>query len=401
MFQTRIKTHHSAMSEGNKHLIGPKKVIESLNTYNTNADGKAVIYIHVPFCSKICSFCNMRRSLQKPIETYADLIVKEIEQYATLPYVKSTVFDAVYFGGGTPTTLPTNDLRKILKALKKHLSFTLDAEFTIETTVTELSEEKMQALIEEGVTRFSVGIQTFNDNGRAQMGRVGNGLTAYEKLKRLKEYENITVSMDLIYNYKDQTLNDLYEDLNRIIDLDLNGFSMYSLINMRETKIDQAQSQENDEKMFHAISEYMEKAGYHFLELTKMVKNDKYKYIMNRHQGADTLPLGAGAGGSMNGLAMMNPINLSEYEESILAFDSKSGMQFKESYKEVVKFKGDIQTIHLPKNETLYKDKDEYQKVLNLLLENEMVVKKDDGYQLTTKGIFWGNSISRELSELI
>lgn len=401
MFQTRIKTHHSAMSEGNQHLIGQKKVTEALFTPNTNSNRKAVVYIHIPFCSKICSFCNMRRSLQKPIEMYADLIVKEIELYASLNYVKSTMFDAVYFGGGTPTTLSTQDLRKILKALKKHLTFTKDAEFTIETTVTELTNEKLQALIEEGVTRFSVGVQTFNDAGRAQMGRVGYGLTAYEKLKRLKEYENITVSMDLIYNYKDQTLSDLYEDLDKIIDLDLNGFSMYSLINMKEAKIDQAQNQENDEKMFFTISEYMQNAGYQFLELTKMVKNDEYKYIMNRHQGADTLPLGAGAGGSMNGLAMMNPIQLSEYEESILTFDTKAGMQFKESYKEIVKFKGDIQTIHLPKNESLYKNKEEYQKVLDLLLQNEMVAKKDDFYQLTAKGIFWGNSISRELSELI
>lgn len=401
MFQTRIKTHHSAMSEGNKHLLGHGKVIDALSTPNNKDEQNAVIYIHVPFCSKICSFCNMRRSLQQPIKQYADLIVNEIKQYASLSYVKTTVFDAVYFGGGTPTTLATDDLRKILRALKENLHFTADAEFTIETTVTELTDEKMDALINEGVNRFSVGIQTFNDAGRAQMGRVGTGLAAYNKLKRLKEYKNVVVSMDLIYNYKDQTIQDLYEDLDRIIELDLNGFSMYSLINMKETKIEQAQSQENDEKMFFAISEYMERAGYHFLELTKMVKKDRYRYIMNRHQGADTLPLGAGAGGSMNGLAMMNPINLAEYQSSIETFDSKMGMQFKDSYKEVVRFKGDIQTIHLPKNESLYQDRDEYEKVLNELLENEMVIKVGDDYQLTTKGVFWGNTISRELSTLI
>lgn len=401
MFQTRIKTHHSAMSEGNKHLLGHSKVIDALSTPNNKDEQNAVIYIHVPFCSKICSFCNMRRSLQQPIKQYADLIVNEIKQYASLPYVKTTVFDAVYFGGGTPTTLATDDLRKILRALKENLNFTPDAEFTIETTVTELTDEKMDALIKEGVNRFSVGIQTFNDAGRAQMGRVGTGLAAYNKLKRLKEYKNVVVSMDLIYNYKDQTIQDLYEDLDRIIELDLNGFSMYSLINMKETKIEKAQSQENDEKMFFAIRKYMERAGYHFLELTKMVKNDRYRYIMNRHQGADTLPLGAGAGGSMNGLAMMNPINLAEYQSSIEAFDSKMGMQFKDSYKEVVRFKGDIQTIHLPKNESLYQDRDEYEKVLKELLENEMVIQVGDTYQLTTKGVFWGNTISRELSTLI
>lgn len=400
MFSKRIKTHHSAMSEGRQHILGHKELTEVLGANNNVGSSNSTIYIHVPFCSKICSFCNMRRSLQQPIKQYADLLVEEIRNYAKLPFIQSTVFDAVYFGGGTPTTLSSEDLSKVLRELKAQFKFTSDAEFTIETTVTELTMEKMETLISEGVNRFSVGIQTFHDEGRALMGRIGSGVNAYETLKKLKSYEGITVSMDLIYNYPNQTMDNLYDDLNKIIALDLDGFSMYSLINMKETSIDEAQNEENDEKMFFAISEYMEKAGYHFLELTKMVKKDKYKYIMNRHQGADTLPLGAGAGGSVNGLAMMNPISLKEYEESVVSFGSRKGMHFKESYKDLVKFKGDLQTIRLPRNTNLYQDQQAYEEFLNQLIEHGMVMKKEEEYVLTTKGIFWGNTISRELSQL-
>ena len=148
----------------------------------------------------------MRRSLQQPAENYADLIIKEMEQYATLPYIKTTTFDAVYFGGGTPTTLSGDALSRILKALKKNFRFTAGAEFTIETTVTELTEDKMKILIENGVNRFSVGVQTFDEKGRKQMGRIGSGGKAYERLRQLKEYEGVTVSMDLIYNYPGQTM---------------------------------------------------------------------------------------------------------------------------------------------------------------------------------------------------
>ena len=399
MFKERIKTHHSAMGDGKKYLKGPGNVSELLSVATDNSDN-AVIYIHVPFCTKICTFCNMRRSLQAPTKDYADLIVEEIKEYSKLEGVKNTTFDAVYFGGGTPTTLSSADLTKILRTLKSELTFTDDAEFTVETTVTQLQEEKWITLIEEGVNRFSVGIQTFSEDGRKLMGRIGSGEKAYELLKNLKQM-NVTVSMDLIYNYPGQSMEDLYNDLNKIIELDLDGFSMYSLIDMKETKISGAQGQDNDEQMFFAISEHMEKAGYRFLELTKMVKGDSYRYIMNRHAGADTLPLGAGAGGSMRGIAMMNPINLDEYKDSVLNFNKRVGMEFLPSYKETVRFKGDVQTIRLPRNTELYRNIEEYNDILSKLIENEMVYKENEEFYLTTKGVYWGNTISRELYNLI
>ena len=382
-------------------MVGMGTVKEVLSEVNASNDSLATIYIHVPFCNKICSFCNMRRSLQKPASNYADLIVEEIKKYAKLQYVNSTTFDAVYFGGGTPTTLSSEELCKILQALKSNFRFTLDAEFTIETTVTELTEEKMQVLIANGVNRFSVGVQTFDDKGREQMGRIGDGKKAYERLKQLKNYPNVTVSMDLIYNYPGQTMDSLMRDLELIEELDLDGFSMYSLINMKETTIDSAQGEKNDEKMFFEISNIMKEKGYEFLELTKMVKKDQYRYIMNRHKGADTLPLGAGAGGQVNGLAIMNPINLSEYEESIVGFNDRKGMLFAPEYVEVVRFKGDVQTVFLPRNESMYKDVEEYIKFRDELMQSGMVIPTKDGYRLTEKGIFWGNTISRELSERI
>lgn len=402
MFKERAKTHHSAIGDGKKYMLGMNTVAEALSLENACDKKNATIYIHVPFCNKICSFCNMRRSLQTPDKNYASLIMKEIEQYAKMPYIQSTTFDAVYFGGGTPTTLDTESLCDILKALKSNFTFTEDAEFTVETTVTELTEEKMEGLIACGVNRFSVGVQTFDDEGRAKMGRVGCGDMAYQRLKQLKAYENVIVSMDLIYNYPNQTMESLYADLDRIIELDLDGFSMYSLINMKETSIDKAQSEDNDKKMFYAIAEYMQAHGYRFLELTKMVKGDQYKYIMNRHQGADTLPLGAGAGGSVNQLAMMNPIVIAEYEKSIEDIGKKQGMQFTPEYGEIVRFKGAVQTVQLPENEAMYRDRAEYERFKEQLLENRMIYKeKNQRYLLTEEGIFWGNSISRKLADML
>ena len=401
MFDTRIKTHHSAMASGKKHVMGPREVQNYLSFAEKADKANSTIYIHVPFCNKICSFCNMRRSLQKPSDNYYKLIIEEIENYAKLSYVKNSVFDAVYFGGGTPTTLSSDALKSILQALFKNLNFTKDAEVTIETTVTELTDEKIEVLGENGVTRFSVGVQTFNDSGRKQMNRIGSGEYAYRKLQQLKDSKKFTVGMDLIYNYSGQDMKDLEEDLNRISDLDLDGFSMYSLINMKETEINEAQSLANDEEMFFFIAEKMGKSGYKFLELTKMVKGDKYKYIMNRHQGADTLALGAGAGGSMNDLMMMNEISIDKYDESIKNFSKRQGMLFVPEYKDITVFKGDIQTLKLPENESLYSDETRYREFVQRLLNDGYIYKHSDRYKLTTKGVFWGNSISRALYDMI
>ncbi|MFV0342522.1 MAG: coproporphyrinogen-III oxidase family protein [Anaerocolumna sp.] len=400
MFNTRLKTHHSAMADGGKYLLGPRNLVDMLQQKDQKNQEVATIYIHVPFCSKICSFCNMRRSLQQPHAQYADWIVKEIKNYGSQPLCQDMIIDAVYFGGGTPTTLPTEDLRKILRALKDNFRFTDTVEITIETTVTELSEDKILMFEQEGVNRFSVGVQTFHENGRKGMNRVGTGANAYNKLAFLKKAGFATISMDLIYNYAGQTMEDLSEDLKKMVSLELDGFSMYSLINMKEAKMEEAQGIDNDERMFFHIAETMGKEGYRFLELTKMVRKDQYKYIMNRHRGADTLPLGAGAGGSVSGLGIMNPINLSEYQDSVSNFFNRKGMLMSEAYKNNVIFKGDLQTGYLPRNISLYQDKEAYEDMLYKLIKENYVINDGLDYRLTQKGIFWGNTISRELAAL-
>lgn len=402
MFKERLKTHHSAMAEAARYTRGPREVSEFLNVTlpDEAVSKKATIYIHVPFCSKICSFCNMRRSLQSPRENYHTLLIEEMKAYKDLDYIKNLTFDAIYFGGGTPTTLNTEALREVLRALREYFNLSADVEITIETTVTELTDEKLQMFKEEGVTRFSVGVQTFNDEGRKLMGRIGSGETAYEKLKQMKDMGFKTLSMDLIYNYPGQTKEDLEEDLDKIIALELDGFSMYSLIDMKATTIEDAQDINQDTVFFDVISEKMKKAGYRFLELTKMVTRDQYKYVMNRHEGMDTLPLGAGAGGSVGGLMLMNAINLDQYEESIKTFGERNGMLFSPAYRDLAIFKGTLQKGYLPEDISVYVDRVQYEKTLLEMLEKGYVEKEGNSYHFTSKGIFWGNNISRLLYDM-
>ena len=402
MFGERLKTHHSAMADAKSYVMGPRNICTYLNIQKNNYEqmNQATVYIHIPFCSKICSFCNMRRALQKPRDNYHLLIIEEIKSYAKLDWVKALKFDAIYFGGGTPTTLETNALRAILKNLRKYLNLTNKVEITIETTVSELADDKLEMFKELGVNRFSIGVQTFNDKGRRILGRVGGGEFVYQRLKHIKSMGFQTVSVDLIYNYPNQTKEDLMQDLDKITNLNLDGFSMYSLIGMKETSIKVDGDTDKDKELFDLIAETMETRGYYFLELTKMVKTDEYRYIINRHKGSDTLPIGAGAGGNIAGLMIMNPIDYKEYEDSVDKFDKRQGMLFSYEYKKDVIFKGDIQRGYLPIDILEYNNEQEYKDLLIYMLENNYVKYENDKYKLTRKGIFWGNSISRYLYQM-
>jgi coproporphyrinogen III oxidase-like Fe-S oxidoreductase len=399
-YQNRLKTHHSAMGDVNSLTLGPRDLVKELS--NKGPKGKkSNIYIHVPFCFKICSFCSMNRILTTPPDNYYKIIIEEIKQYSKLTYIQNSNFDAVYFGGGTPTTLKRDDLREIIKALKNYFNLSKEVEITIETTVTELTDDKIQMFLEEGVNRFSVGVQTFSDFGRKILGRKGDGDTAFQKLKRLKDLKFASVNMDLIYSYPQQSKDDLSKDLLKIYELDLDSFSMYSLINMKGTSIASSMEQDIDYEYFNTIIEFSREKGYNFLELTKMAKRDKYKYIINRHNAEDTLPLGAGAGGNFGTALVMNPVKLEEYQDSVDNFSSRKLMIMDEKYNEIVKIKGAIQLGKIPIDNPLLKNNDKIIKYIEELKKNELVRTIDKSIMLTDDGIYWGNNISKDIISLI
>lgn len=399
----RAKSHHDSMGVMEKLAMGPRGLVSYLDDNGEKGliRKKSCIYIHVPFCKKICTFCSLRRDLATPRDDYHEMVIKEIENYGSLDYIKNSTFDAVYFGGGTPTTLEPDALRDILIALKKNFNFTEDAEFTIETTLNELTEDKMDMFKEYGVNRFSVGVQTFSNRGRKIFGRIGDGDFAYEKLKTLKEKGFDNVNIDIIYNYADQCKEELLEDLRKVSELNLAGFSLYSLINMRKSDESKAQSIEMDKVLFNTIADYGQENGYKFLELTKMVKRDEYRYIMNRHLGEDTLAIGAGAGGNFQSAMVMNPISLDDYKMSIENFDKRKAMLFNPKYNELTRIKGALQRGIIPKNYNFLEGNKNIDDFILKTLNDGLAMIKDNKIVLTREGLFWGNNISREFLSLL
>jgi len=411
-YKTRLKSHHDS-SQNFKYLVGGTKTLKEQLNEDYNKNKKDTIYIHIPFCKKICTFCNMRRSLMMPPSDYADLIVKQIENYSKFKYIKDSKYDAIYFGGGTPTALDSEDLRKILRALKNYLPLTEDCEITIETTISELSDKKIGMFYNEGVNRFSIGVQTFSDNGRATLGRIGNQEMVIEKLNQLKEIGFSNVNIDIIYNYPNETLEEAIEDIKTVIDLDLAGFSFYSLIInekaalakiVGDSKDFYERNFEREKIFFNTISNKALDNNFEFLELTKIVKpnRDKYKYIVRRYNGEDTLPIGAGAGGYIGNTLIMNSLKMDDFREEVENIENRRGMEVNSYYNLIKKVIGQVQMTNIDLD--IIEDEKNKECIKNFmeeLVKENFVEKKSNKYFLTNKGIFWGNNISNEVSNLI
>ena len=247
-------------------------------------------------------------------------------------------------------------------------------------------------------------MQTFNDEGRKILGRIGSGKKAETLIKKAFETGFKNVNIDIIYNYPHETEAIVREDLQRALDLDIAGFSFYSLMVSDSSKIgelyqDAEKKFENDARFFLAIVDESRKAGYDFLEITKLVKpgRDNYEYIRSGHTGGDIFPVGAGAGGSVNNTSFMNPLKNDAFTDQAIALKIM-GMSVKPEYKRIKRFSGLLQEGAVA---TDLLTKEELEKAVTIIprLEKEGLIYQKQGeqrYTFTDKGFFWGNSLAAD-----
>ncbi len=413
-----MRSHHDAEAPLRALISNRVNFAEHLksmhNTYTRKSQRNA-IYIHVPYCTRRCTFCNLRRFTRLPPDDYHKLIIKEIRTYSSYQYVKESVYHAVYFGGGTPTTLSATALREILQALKSNLTLAPDAELTIETTVSDLTEDKIAVFKEEGINRFSVGVQTFCDRGRRLLGRLGTGKYVAEKLASLLDEGFKNVGIDLIYNYPGQSEDDLEEDLRIIESLNLAGFSFYSLILLKGTplyrminmgKCPPLGDLKQEWRFFEMILNYFLNRGFELLELTKLVQpgRDNYEYIRIRYENGDTLGLGAGAGGRLGDMLYMNPLNVEDYRWQVSSAEGVPIMGFKvdDRYDFAHYVVGRLQFGRLEWPDlTPYNDSLCLHRLIDKLEKEGLVLTDSRGFRLTKAGVFWGNNIAREFARTL
>ena len=253
-----------------------------------------------------------------------------------------------------------------------------------------------------GVNRLSVGIQTFSEAGRKFYNRTYGKEETIEKLKKLKEFFKGDVCVDIIYNFPNQTINEVLEDARIVKKLEISSASFYSLMvhegsklskDIEAEKVKMEEDMKKDYLLYqHFVDEMLRGNQYHILELTKIARNggDDYKYIKVRNTGGDTFPIGVGAGGSVHGIGVYRMSKeMSFYSQQTdyhERFSKLSGiMQFPVISKEALK---DI----LKEEELKF-----FRERMKEYEEKGLVKENEESYVLTTDGVFWGNNLSSDV----
>ena len=404
MFKTRYKSHHDVkdiiLSKSKRKLKLPNTYWKLMDEEPKDTDGG--VYVHIPFCDKICSFCNMnRKKLDNDLEDYTKFLLKEIDKYKNKPYIQKKRFSVVFFGGGTPTILKSHQLEKVLIKLREVFLLKENYEFTFETTLHNLTLEKLEIMEKYGVNRLSIGIQTFSNRGRNILNRTYEQEFVKKRLKEIKEKFKGLICLDIIYNYSEQTSEEIVEDAKIVKEISADSVSFYSLmihegskiskdLNMKEKNFEY--TVKKDKELHDKFLEYLLENDYKVLEHTKLTKGtDSYKYIRNVHQLKDLIPIGVGAGGRVQNIEIYNLNKMITF----YSLDSEKTMKMK-------LLSGASQYEYVDLNNIKKIVGDRYEKIFEVLLNLEKegyINLEEERYQYTKKGIFWGNNISALLVE--
>ena len=220
---------------------------------------KMGLYIHIPFCKSICDFCPYCKTLysKEKCDKYIDALIREIHTVGAQAGGKKTV-TSLYFGGGTPA-LAAERIGEITAAVKEH--FTVTEGIGAELHPDNVTENVLKELKSAGVTKISIGIQSFSGKFARILGRGAIDTSALARALESVSFE--TVSMDLIFALPGQTFEDLRADVDRAFELGANHVAIYPFIDFSFTKSKvTAMPKKEKRALLDAITDHCEKKGY-------------------------------------------------------------------------------------------------------------------------------------------
>lgn len=199
------------------------------------------LYLHIPFCRKACSYCDFHFSVNHDrINDVVNALIKELELRKNYLPTKEEkpLLETIYFGGGTPSLLTTDQLLRIFTAIEKYYVIAGDAEITLEANPDDLTKEKLAGLLQTPVNRLSIGVQSFFEKDLVLMNRAHNAVMAIESVSDAASagFKNITI--DLIYGVPGMSENEWLQNLDTAFSLPVQHISCYSLTVEKKTALD-------------------------------------------------------------------------------------------------------------------------------------------------------------------
>lgn len=271
------------------------------------------VYIHIPFCNNICSYCDFSKVYYNKdyVDKYLNSLKKEIQER----YNKKTV-KTLYIGGGTPSALSVLELTKLFEILKT-FNLSNNVEFTMEANPDSLTLEKIKLMKTNKVNRVSLGVQSFDQNNLNYLNRTHNKKDVLNCINLLKSNNITNINIDLIYGIN-ENLNKVKKDIDYFLKLDIPHISTYSLIIEKNTilgnkKVDYI-DQDLDYEMYKYIETTLENNGYIHYEISNYAKKGYYsKHNLVYWNNLDYYGFGLSSVSYINNYRITNTKNLTKY----------------------------------------------------------------------------------------
>lgn len=271
------------------------------------------VYIHIPFCKSICSYCDFCKFIynERWEKIYLEILEKEIKEYYENDKVKT-----LYIGGGTPSSLSLDGLNKLFNIIN-HFDLSECLELTFECNIDDINTEILSFLSKNGVNRLSVGVESFDKDNLSFLNRNHNKKDIIDKVNLAKKYfDNINV--DLIYALPDEKMHTFKQDVKNVLSLDVSHISTYSLIIEQNTMLSLKKvkpiDEETDFKMYKYICKKLKKNGYNHYEVSNFAKKGmESKHNLTYWNNEEYYGFGLGAHGYINDMRYENTRNLNKY----------------------------------------------------------------------------------------
>jgi oxygen-independent coproporphyrinogen-3 oxidase len=286
---------------------------------STRAAAIAHIYVHIPFCARICPYCAFYKERADSTQTqrFCEALLRELEEQATrLPILPETIF----FGGGTPTALSTGQLEFLLRGFRDRLDLSAMREWTVEANPGSVSPRKAASLKRMGVDRISLGVQSWDDDLLKLLGREHNSAQAEASFHILREAGFKNVSIDLMFGLPGQSLAQWEATLEKTIALRPDHISTYCLTYEEDTEFFARQARgeyredaDSDARFLESAMCLLERAGFEHYEISNYAR-DGFASLHNRGYwaGEDYVGIGPSA---FSTIGLIRYQNIPEYRD--------------------------------------------------------------------------------------
>ena len=302
------------------------------NAHSGTPEAISHLYVHVPFCARICPYCAFYKTLADNSQTrrFCEALLREVEDLAQRFLIRP---ETIFLGGGTPTALNTELLEFLLTGFRQRLDLSMLREWTVEANPGSVSPRKAQLLRKAGVNRVSLGVQSWDNELLKLLGREHDAAQAESSFRILQQADFPSVSLDLMFGLPGQTLSQWERDLARTISLRPQHISTYCLTYEEDTEFFLRHSRgefredpESDAQFLERAMAMLEEAGYRHYEISNYaLPNFESAHNRGYWAGDDYLGIGPSAFSTVGADRWQNVCDYRAYADAVLTGASAVG----------------------------------------------------------------------------